>query len=434
MSGIRQLLRFLFYSYVVVWNMKQAERNREKKTLEIFKDTATEYRFSVSGLQDEIFPEFIKKGVRSMIIGKRVNAYSPDKQARIVLRYLALMQDERRYLREYAIYMASRHNNESVARNWARTRSRIKKLELVAETIIVQQIEDALREENTRSPWPSAKSIFPPVGFKFYPHPPNLVVISPRGGINRIGDFFVSPYLTQADTAKLESEIEAIKDGENRYSAYISDIGGCANVYPTIITPTYAKRCLDTIVHEWTHVFIMFTPVYQAKDKMFMSAMNETVAEYMGEEISNKIWDSYYEPYLDKKYGKVPPEEQDISPNKREKEYSKIMSETYHMVRECLDDGRYKEAEEYMQEGLNLLRHKGYPVRKMNSAYFAFYGQYAYESAFHGANGGLGALLHVLRQNTSLRDFLYTATSCTDMYSLKRAVNSAQREWNNPLA
>ncbi|MEX2144826.1 MAG: hypothetical protein WD712_00385 [Candidatus Spechtbacterales bacterium] len=456
MVNIGKIFRFLFYSYVVAFSVRQDNKRHVKNIPEIFANVTEGYEFSIPALQQEIFPEFLEKGIRSLFVRKRITAYGEDKQVRIALRYLNLLEDEKRYLREYSDFMARKlsvtkadrerakvileafglpvneHTNPAEPeedplgngfyRRWVRTWSRIKKLELAAETIISRQIEEALYEERTRSPWPGAKSIFPPVGFKFYPRPPKLLVVSPKGGVKRIADLFVSPYITSADIIKLESRVELIKDGENLYSAYISDIGGCASVYPAIITPTTAKSCFNVIVHEWTHGFVMFTPVYTAKDKTFLSAMNETVSEYMGEEISNKIWEKYYEPYLDSKYGKIPEEEKGSALDGWEKECEEIMKETYYLMQSCLDEGRFKEAEEHMREGFNLLKHKGYPVRKMNSAYFAFLGQYAAGPAFRGANGGVGNLLHLLRQNTSLRDFLYTATSCTSLQDLERAV------------
>ena len=53
------------------------------------------------------------------------------------------------------------------------------------------------------------------------------------------------------------------------------------------------------------------------------------------------------------------------------------MRQTREKVDAMLADGRIEDAEAYMEERRHLFLANGYPIRKLNQAYFAFYGTYA---------------------------------------------------------
>ena len=61
----------------------------------------------------------------------------------------------------------------------------------------------------------------------------------------------------------------------------------------------------------------------------------------------------------------------------RDPVFTSEMRETRLRVDELLDEGKIKEAEQYMKERWWLLRLAGYRLRKLNQAYFAFHGRYA---------------------------------------------------------
>ena len=88
-------------------------------------------------------------------------------------------------------------------------------------------------------------------------------------------------------------------------------------------------------------------------------------------------------------------------------------------VDEMLADGRVEEAEAYMEERRRLFVENGYPIRKLNQAYFAFYGTYADLPAAISPIGDqvkqfrelvpeLGEFIRVVSDISSYEEFLST--------------------------
>ena len=75
-------------------------------------------------------------------------------------------------------------------------------------------------------------------------------------------------------------------------------------------------------------------------------------------------------------------------------------------MEDLLADGEVEGAEAYMEERRRLFVAQGYNIRKINQAYFAFYGSYA---TGPGATSPIGEQLRQLREESdSLKDFLDT--------------------------
>ena len=64
-----------------------------------------------------------------------------------------------------------------------------------------------------------------------------------------------------------------------------------------------------------------------------------------------------------------------------ELDFGKLMRETRLTVDRLLAEGQIQEAESYMEVQRKLLTENGHPIRKLNQAYFAFYGTYAHGPA-----------------------------------------------------
>jgi hypothetical protein len=94
-----------------------------------------------------------------------------------------------------------------------------------------------------------------------------------------------------------------------------------------------------------------------------------------------------------------------------------------------LAEGKVEEAEAYMEERRQVFWDEGYQIRKLNQAFFAFYGGYAAEPG--GASGGdpIGPMLREIRAaSPSLRAFLDTmggVTSFEDLLDVYREVVGA---------
>ena len=163
---------------------------------------------------------------------------------------------------------------------------------------------------------------------------------------------------------------------EDNLSALVEDIGGLAT-YPASVANGHPMRwTVQASAHEWLHHYFFFKPLGRHmfdNDDMFQ--LNETIANIVGKEIGDRAFDAI---------------ERDLSMEKQTStgavsnggepppfDFATEMRETRLTVDEMLAEGRIEEAEEYMEERRQLFVENGYPIRKLNQAYFAFYGTYA---------------------------------------------------------
>jgi hypothetical protein len=103
------------------------------------------------------------------------------------------------------------------------------------------------------------------------------------------------------------------------------------------------------------------------------------------------------------------------------------MNETRVTVDSLLAQGKIEEAERYMEQRRRLFVAHGYRIRKLNQAYFAFYG--GYQSPGTGAGGAdpIGPAITEIRQHSpSLRAWLETMRAITSRDQLL-AVRDALR-------
>ena len=95
------------------------------------------------------------------------------------------------------------------------------------------------------------------------------------------------------------------------------------------------------------------------------------------------------------------------------------MRKTRLRVEELLAAGKVEEAEAYMEERRQKLVELGYYIRKLNQAYFAFYGSYAAGKGWAAATNPIGEQMCVLRERSpSLVDFLNTVARMSSYQEL----------------
>jgi len=83
------------------------------------------------------------------------------------------------------------------------------------------------------------------------------------------------------------------------------------------------------------------------------------------------------------------------------------MNTTRVTVDRLLSEGKIEAAENYMEERRRLFWDNGFLIRKLNQAYFAFYGAYADEAGGAAGEDPVGAAVRTLRaQSPSLASFL----------------------------
>ncbi len=99
------------------------------------------------------------------------------------------------------------------------------------------------------------------------------------------------------------------------------------------------------------------------------------------------------------------------------------MHETRVHADELLAEGKIDEAETYMEARRQIFWQNGYLIRKLNQAYFAFYGAYADVPGGAAGEDPVGPAVRALRaQSKSLADFVNTIAWMTSFEQLQQAV------------
>jgi hypothetical protein len=203
---------------------------------------------------------------------------------------------------------------------------------------------------------------------------------------------------------KLRFEIENIIDQRGDVSSYITNVGGLGS-YPTmVISHPYLIYLIEIITHEWAHNYFFTFPTnlawgYQTYPRL--TTINETAADILGKEISRQVIIRYYPDWIDS----LPPLDNTGQPAPaKPSEFHLAMRRIRQTVDRLLAKGKIEEAEEFMEAERLKLVEKGYNLRKLNQAYFAFHGSYALSPA---SVDPIGSQLRRLRAaSPSLKNFM----------------------------
>jgi hypothetical protein len=183
---------------------------------------------------------------------------------------------------------------------------------------------------------------------------------------------------------------------------------------------------IQTIAHEWTHNFLTLRPLgILYAETAELRTMNETTADIVGTEVGQLVLKKFYpelttasRPDLDLIRLYQPPRQPNSDFDFRAE---------MHVTRVHTDDllalGKIKEAETYMEARRKIFWDNGYLIRKLNQAYFAFYGAYADVPGGAAGEDPVGPAVRALRQqSSSLSDFLNRISWMTSFDQLKKAV------------
>ena len=121
-----------------------------------------------------------------------------------------------------------------------------------------------------------------------------------------------------------------------------------------------------------------------------------------------------------------------MAPGDKEREpfnFRTTMRTTRLKVDKLLAAGKVDEAERYMESQRLLFVQNGYPLRRLNQAYFAFHGSYGSSAAAStsttAAGPALAPLVEKLRaQQPTVAAFLRTVRSITTRAELEQAVGA----------
>ena len=288
-------------------------------------------------------------------------------------------------------------------------RSDLRSRQSLMEAILEGQVASVLIDEG----FGTLGQLLPPMAMHFT-QVPNLLIVSPRNEIR----FDVSINITPLPIDEIVAIEERVAD-ELGLSALVVPLGGIA-LYPAMIAETTNIRwAVETFSHEWLHHYLYFFPLglEYFSDSGFAGdtrAINETVADTFGKVIRDLVLARYY-PELVVEAVNVdlslvssgisplalfqddPPEEQPF-------DFGAEMNETRIRVDHYMETIDHLEAlaeglraderestarvydrlledvivdvEAYMEERRAFFCENGVCIRKINQAYFAFYGGY----------------------------------------------------------
>jgi hypothetical protein len=268
----------------------------------------------------------------------------------------------------------------------------------LAEEIVQRQVAAALTDEGLGVgglTWPPVLMTMSPV--------PTMLIVSPRDRIEQVGQAALVPGLSTEMKEEME---DAVFDQLNE-SALVVPIGGLGT-YPAMISETDSMQWLAQVTaHEWTHHWLAFRPLgIRYLKTAELRVINETVASLVDREMGQKVMQSYYPELLAPAITPLAPKPAPAT-GAPAFNYSAEMAETRDTVDRMLAAGEIEAAEAYMEQRRQVFVNNGYVLRKLNQAYFAFYGGYAAEPG--GASGAspIGPMLREIREaSPSLRAFL----------------------------
>jgi predicted nucleic acid-binding Zn-ribbon protein len=282
------------------------------------------------------------------------------------------------------------------------------------ERIIGRQIREALVAEGIYNPMLGVNINFPPLSFVLE-EPPLLLVVSPRDRIESTWEITLKPGTSLEEIENIEADVDGLD-----VSSLVVELGGFGGTFPNFVSDRGSlKFTVETAAEEWLHQYLVFTPLGFSylldatgiSPNYEIATINETVAGMISEEIGARVLAKYYPDY---------------GTAQGDEEFNRQMREIRRAVDDYLARGEIEPAEAFMEERRQHLESRGYYIRKLNQAYFAFYGTYADSPT---SISSIGAEMRELRErSTSLKDFLDTASGINSRKDLQRSIEQAARE------
>lgn len=357
-----------------------------------------------------------------------VNYLDHEDRSKIVLNYLDLNNEVQQLETEiFEIYANPDISNpEAVSRlprgQLQKLVEKRGKLAHLAESIFQDQVSETL----TNLGLTVLGQPVPPVIYHISPVPRGLVV-SPRDVIRQDANIAIDPEITIADTVELENQV----DETLHVSSLVVGIGGIG-LYPTMVMETSNINWLAEVVsHEWVHNFLTLRPLgasYSTSPELRI--INETVANLAEKEIGGAVIQCFYPAFAPKPASPSMSNSEGIpSTEPPPFDFRAEMHETRLMTDILLTEGKIDEAEAYMESRRQVFWDQGYHIRKLNQAYFAFYGAYADQPG--GPAGStedpIGDAVRKLRtQSSSLASFLNRISWMWSVEQLYNAVDAVE--------
>jgi hypothetical protein len=314
--------------------------------------------------------------------------------------------------------------SESLRGELAELYTRQTELAPLAEAVLQEQVTDVLAEIG----FTVGGQPVPSVWYHSTPLPMALIV-SPRDRIEQTANISVRTDLTVDEQAALETDVE---QGLNT-SSLVVHIGG-VGVYPTMVMrSTNLDWMVNTIAHEWIHNYLTLRPLgifYGNNNFPELRTMNETTASIAGDEIGALVIEKFYPERkpaspLTWKLVALPSDIPNPADLPRPPfDFRAQMHETRINVDAMLAEGQIEEAETYMEQRRQVFLQNGYLLRRINQAYFAFYGAYADTPGGAAGQDPIGPAVRALRaRSNSLADFVNRISWMWKFEQLQKAVS-----------
>ncbi len=350
----------------------------------------------------------------------------PESQSQLVLDYLArvemLQQTERQLNQIYADPEVADPDQASAAlrQTLAAEEAELASLQPIAEAALQDQLGEIIAEMGLSL---SGQSV-PPVLYHTSSTPLALVV-SPRDAIRQDENISIDPSLTVDQQAELEDQV----DQALNLSSLVVPIGGIG-LYPTMVMETSDINWLaEVVAHEWIHNYLSLRPlgIYYL-DSPALRTMNETVASIAGKELGLALVARYFPDHLPPPPAPPAAAQPATPPDEPPPfDFRAEMALTRQKVDELLADGQFEAAEAYMEARRQVFWENGYRLRKINQAYFAFYGAYADQPGGASAGDPVGDAVRALRSQTaSLAGFVKQAAWLTSFDQLQGLIESVE--------
>ncbi len=286
-----------------------------------------------------------------------------------------------------------------------RLRTELQARQPLVESIVEGQVAAVLVEQG----FGVGGQLLPPISAHFT-QVPLLLVVSPRDTIRFDISINLKPMTVDEETA-LENEIDRSQD----VSSLIVPLGGIA-LYPSMVLETGSiPQALNTISHEWLHHYLFFFPLGLTYDFAGEARIiNETTANLFGQEMSRLVLQRYYPDLVPP----LPAPQSSTTPTSPPEppafDFGVEMNETRVTVDRLLAEGQVKRAEDYMEARRRVFVEHGYLIRKLNQAYFAFYGGYQSGAPGVGGEDPIGPAVQAIRDDSpSIYDWILTMRDIT---------------------
>lgn len=326
-----------------------------------------------------------------------------------------------------------------------RHRANLRKRQSLAESILEGQVAAVLVDAG----FGTLGQLLPPIAMRFT-QMPYLLVVSPRDRIERSIELALDP-LPLEDVIRIESRIEQ----ERNLSPLVVPLGGMA-LYPAMIQESSSiPWTVETFAHEWVHHYFFFFPLgqnyFSGNGVGEALTINETTADVFGKEVAQLVLARYYPELIRAStetgiWQTVSIAAQTVQPFD--------FGRTMHVTRVTVDknmaviqvieakvswlrehgDGaranylaerskaRIAAVEQYMEQRRMIFIENGYHIRKLNQAYFAFYGGYqAGDRPGVGGRDPIGPAVREIRDlSPNLHEFIVTMRGITTREELLR--------------